>query len=93
MAKKRLMNYYTNEQKNVPFEKIMTHSKSNKSNLSTGRRSIGGGNEKKKSLIRVRRGHGYGVAGPVYTYVKTDYHGNFKWGARHNVGKGYGRRR
>lgn len=22
--------------------------------------------------------------------VKTDYHGNFKWGVRHNVGRGYG---
>lgn len=67
---------------------------SNKS--TTGRRrSIddGTGDQGRRHLIRVRRGHGYGVAGPVYTYVKTDYHGNFKWGARHNVGKGYGRRR
>lgn len=38
---------------------------------------------------RVRRG-GYGVVGPVYTYVRTDYDGNFKWGARHHVGKSYG---
>ncbi|XP_077539043.1 uncharacterized protein LOC144151781 [Haemaphysalis longicornis] len=38
---------------------------------------------------RVRRG-GYGVVGPVHTYVRTDYDGNFKWGARHHVGKSYG---
>ena len=42
-------------------------------------------------LRRVRRGHSshgqQGFAGPVYTYIKTDYHGNFKWGARHGVGE------
>ncbi|XP_064475364.1 keratin, type I cytoskeletal 10-like [Ornithodoros turicata] len=38
---------------------------------------------------RVRRG-GHGYVGPVYTFVKTDHDGNFKWGARHLVGKAYG---
>ncbi|CAL4113242.1 unnamed protein product [Meganyctiphanes norvegica] len=27
--------------------------------------------------------------GPVYTFVKTDYHGNFKWGVRHRAGTQY----
>eukprot|EP00095_Tigriopus_kingsejongensis_P008513 maker-scaffold181_size278858-snap-gene-1.31 protein:Tk08513 transcript:maker-scaffold181_size278858-snap-gene-1.31-mRNA-1 annotation:"hypothetical protein DAPPUDRAFT_331880" len=30
-----------------------------------------------------------GKVGPVYTFVKTDYHGNAKWGVRHVVGKKY----
>ncbi|XP_076358773.1 uncharacterized protein LOC143251215 [Tachypleus tridentatus] len=38
---------------------------------------------------RVRRS-GYGFVGPVHTYVKTDYHGNFKWGAKHLVGSKFG---
>ncbi|TRY76600.1 hypothetical protein TCAL_04052 [Tigriopus californicus] len=36
--------------------------------------------------------HGHykpGKVGPVYTFVKTDYHGNAKWGVRHVVGKKY----
>lgn len=33
-----------------------------------------------------------GVVGPVYTFVKTDYHGNVQLGRRHVVGKKYGRR-
>lgn len=32
--------------------------------------------------------HKGGPVGPVYTFVKTDYHGNFKWGVRHKVGGG-----
>ena len=43
-----------------------------------------------------RSHHGYhhkpGKVGPVYTFVKTDYHGNVKWGVRHVAGKQYGRR-
>ena len=42
-----------------------------------------------------RSHHGYhpkGRVGPVYTFVKTDYHGNVKWGVRHVAGKQYGRR-
>ncbi|KAB7499718.1 hypothetical protein Anas_05888, partial [Armadillidium nasatum] len=27
-----------------------------------------------------------GKVGPVYTFVKTNYDGNYKWGVRHNVG-------
>ncbi|XP_042859467.1 uncharacterized protein LOC122245605 [Penaeus japonicus] len=37
--------------------------------------------------------HGYkskGKVGPVYTFVKTDYNGNFKWGVRHRAGAQYG---
>lgn len=30
-----------------------------------------------------------GAIGPVFTYVKTYPHGNFKWGAKHFVGKDY----
>ncbi|CAL4113239.1 unnamed protein product, partial [Meganyctiphanes norvegica] len=30
-----------------------------------------------------------GKVGPVYTFVKTDYHGNFKWGVRHRAGTKY----
>lgn len=52
-----------------------------------------GDQESLRVLKRSRRGHydhgghGKGVTGPLYTYIKTDSHGNFKWGARHNVGK------
>ncbi|CAG0922436.1 unnamed protein product [Notodromas monacha] len=34
----------------------------------------------------------YPPVGPVRTFVKTDYNGNFKWGVRHIAGKGYGRK-
>ncbi|KAG7160167.1 hypothetical protein Hamer_G012709 [Homarus americanus] len=30
-----------------------------------------------------------GRVGPVYTFVKTDYNGNFKWGVRHRAGSQY----
>lgn len=30
-----------------------------------------------------------GKVGPVYTFAKTDYHGNFKWGVRHRAGSQY----
>ncbi|XP_037773464.1 uncharacterized protein LOC119569324 [Penaeus monodon] len=55
--------------------------------------------------IRLRRDSGYaapahapapgyskprGKVGPVYTFVKTDYNGNFKWGVRHRAGAQYG---
>ena len=30
-----------------------------------------------------------GKVGPVYTFVKTDYDANFKWGVRHVAGKKY----
>ena len=30
-----------------------------------------------------------GKVGPVYTFVKTDYNGNFKWGVRHRTGYQY----
>lgn len=30
-----------------------------------------------------------GRVGPVYTFVKTDYNGNFKWGVRHRAGSEY----
>jgi hypothetical protein len=33
-----------------------------------------------------------GRVGPVYTFVKTDPHANFKWGVRHVAGAQYGRR-
>ncbi len=33
--------------------------------------------------------HPKGKVGPVYTFVKTDYHGNFKMGVRHVAGKTY----
>ncbi|XP_045126324.1 uncharacterized protein LOC123513301 [Portunus trituberculatus] len=33
--------------------------------------------------------HKKGVVGPVYTFVKTDYNGNFKWGVRHRAGVKY----
>ena len=36
-------------------------------------------------------GGGGGVVGPVHTYVRTDYDGNYRWGARHHVGSSYGR--
>lgn len=46
-----------------------------------------------KDKIEDRSGHhGYykpGIVGPVYTFVKTDYHGNVKWGVRHVAGKKY----
>ena len=32
---------------------------------------------------------GKGKVGPVYTFVKTDYDANFKWGVRHVAGKKY----
>ena len=32
-----------------------------------------------------------GKVGPVYTFVKTDYDANFKWGVRHVAGKQHGR--
>ena len=32
-----------------------------------------------------------GRVGPVYTFVKTDPHANFKWGVRHRAGVQYGR--
>merc|ERR1711892_34999 len=32
-----------------------------------------------------------GRVGPVYTFVKTDPEGNFKWGVRHRAGSEYGR--
>ena len=37
-------------------------------------------------------GHGWGwqPVGPVFTYVRTDYHGNFQWGVRHKAGGGHG---
>ncbi|XP_063603244.1 uncharacterized protein LOC134779172 [Penaeus indicus] len=57
-------------------------------------------------IIRLRRDSGYappahhapahgyskprGKVGPVYTFVKTDYNGNFKWGVRHRAGAQYG---
>ncbi|XP_003739338.1 protein PFC0760c [Galendromus occidentalis] len=41
---------------------------------------------------RMRRSsNGGGVVGPVHTYVRTDYDGNYRWGARHHVGSSYGR--
>ena len=56
-------------------------------------------------LMRVRRDTPYGApppaygapaprgrVGPVYTFVKTDPHANFKWGVRHVAGVQYGRR-
>ncbi|XP_068203973.1 uncharacterized protein [Palaemon carinicauda] len=42
------------------------------------------------TLVRSRRSPGYG--GPpiwVNTFAMTDYHGNFKWGVKHNVGHGH----
>ena len=33
--------------------------------------------------------HPKGKVGPVYTFVKTDYDANFKWGVRHVAGKKY----
>ncbi|XP_064107033.1 uncharacterized protein LOC135216025 isoform X2 [Macrobrachium nipponense] len=42
------------------------------------------------TLARSRRSPGYG--GPpiwVNTFAMTDYHGNFKWGVKHNVGHGH----
>lgn len=36
-------------------------------------------------------GGGGGVVGPVHTYIRTDYDGNYRWGARHYVGSSYGR--
>ncbi|XP_069697395.1 uncharacterized protein DKFZp434B061-like isoform X2 [Periplaneta americana] len=32
---------------------------------------------------------GKGTSGPTYTFVKTDYDGNVKWGVRHSVGSQY----
>ena len=54
-------------------------------------------------LVRERRDSGYhapvhhapvyhkkkGKVGPVYTFAKTDYEGNFKWGVRHRAGIKY----
>ena len=37
--------------------------------------------------------HPKGKVGPVYTFVKTDYDANFKWGVRHVAGKKYAGRR
>ena len=34
-----------------------------------------------------------GKVGPVYTFVKTDYDANFKWGVRHVAGQKYAGRR
>lgn len=42
-----------------------------------------------KPLIRKRR-YSKKYIGPVYTYVKTDKHANYKWGVKHKVGKHYG---
>ena len=42
------------------------------------------------TVVRVKR-DGYGRTGPVFTFLGTDYWGNFKWGVRHNVGRHYGR--
>lgn len=39
-----------------------------------------------EAKLRVKR-HGKYYIGPVYTYVKTDKHANFKWGVKHKVGK------
>ncbi|XP_068203972.1 uncharacterized protein [Palaemon carinicauda] len=51
--------------------------------------------------LRQRRDTGYapapvhhgtykrGKVGPVYTFVKTDYNANFKWGVRHRAGSQY----
>jgi len=36
--------------------------------------------------------HHKGHVGPVYTFVKTDYDANFKWGVRHVAGKEYGKK-
>jgi len=36
--------------------------------------------------------HKHGHVGPVYTFVKTDYDANFKWGVRHVAGKEYGKK-
>ncbi|XP_064107032.1 uncharacterized protein LOC135216025 isoform X1 [Macrobrachium nipponense] len=52
------------------------------------------------NLMRQRRDTGYappvhhgtykrGKVGPVYTFVKTDYNSNFKWGVRHRAGSQY----
>ncbi|XP_071523330.1 uncharacterized protein [Panulirus ornatus] len=38
----------------------------------------------------VHKGYSKGRVGPVYTFVKTDYNGNFKWGVRHRAGSQYG---
>ena len=50
-----------------------------------------------RNVCRSDHHYGYkkGIVGPVYTFVKTDYHGNFKMGVRHVAGKKYahGRRR
>lgn len=32
------------------------------------------------------QGWGWQPVGPVFTYVRTDYHGNFQWGVRHKAG-------
>merc|ERR1719187_1871097 len=40
-------------------------------------------------LVRARRAPGgYGPPIWVNTFALTDYHGNFKWGVKHNVGHG-----
>uniref|UniRef100_T1IUG8 Uncharacterized protein n=1 Tax=Strigamia maritima TaxID=126957 RepID=T1IUG8_STRMM len=50
-----------------------------------------GDSNREKRSIRVRRGHkSQGVVGPVFTHVKTDHNGNFKWGVKHKVGGGHG---
>lgn len=36
-------------------------------------------------------GHGYQPVGPVFTFVRTDHHGNFQWGVRHKIAGGWGR--
>lgn len=33
-------------------------------------------------------GGGYEAVGPVFTFVRTDHHGNFQWGVRHKIGAG-----
>ena len=38
-------------------------------------------------------GHHKGHVGPVFTFVKTDYDGNFKWGVRHVAGHEYGKKK
>lgn len=42
-----------------------------------------------RPLIRKRR-YSKSYIGPVYTYVKTDKHANYKWGVKHKVGKHMG---
>lgn len=60
------------------------------------RRSIASGMAGSVLSRSKRSGHrdgggGGGVVGPVHTYIRTDYDGNYRWGARHYVGSSYGR--